>query len=88
MLAINKILRGRYRIIHQLGNDEAGTVYKAHDNVRDTNVALKEISVDWDNVSTVRRTRAAQTHFCRSSKNSCKGQTRIAAAGSRFLYRS
>jgi serine/threonine protein kinase len=53
MLAINKILRGRYRIIQQLGNGEAGTVYKAHDNVRDTNVALKEISVDWDRVSTV-----------------------------------
>ena len=53
MLPINKILRGRYRIIHQLGRDEAGTVYKAHDNVRDTNVALKEISVDWDKVSTV-----------------------------------
>jgi len=68
MLAINKILRGRYRVIQQLGRDEAGTVYKAHDNVRDTNVALKEISVDWDKVSTVTEKELLKRSFADQAK--------------------
>ena len=43
MLASNQVLnRGRYRIIHQFGQVESGSLYEAYDTVNDTNVVLRE----------------------------------------------
>lgn len=53
MLAINKVLRGRYRIIQPLGQGAASAVYEAYDSERETNVALKEILIDLEKVSNI-----------------------------------
>lgn len=72
MPAINKTLRGRYRIIHQLGDSEAGTIYKAHDSVRETNVALKEILIDLEKSPTITERELLKRSFADEAKNLAK----------------
>lgn len=72
MLATNKVLRGRYRIIRQLGQNEAGAVYKAFDGVRETNIALKEIIVDLDKVPTATEREILKREFANQAKNLAK----------------
>ncbi len=50
MLANNKVLRGRYRIIQPFGQS---AVYEAYDSERETNVALKEFVVDLEKASNI-----------------------------------
>lgn len=68
MLAINEILRGRYRIIKQLGRGGMGAVYEAHDNVFDTTVALKEILIDLTKVTTPKQQEMISRAFEREAK--------------------
>lgn len=68
MSAINKILRGRYRIVSLLGQGETGAVYEAYDNVRDTNVALKEILIDLEKVSTITQQETLKHAFANQAK--------------------
>jgi formylglycine-generating enzyme required for sulfatase activity/tRNA A-37 threonylcarbamoyl transferase component Bud32 len=68
MLAINEILRGRYRIIKQLGRGGMGAVYEAHDNVFDTTVALKEILIDLTKVTTAKQQEMISRAFEREAK--------------------
>lgn len=49
MLEQGEILRGRYKVIKRLGQGGMGAVYEAHDNVFDTSVALKEVTIDLSN---------------------------------------
>ncbi len=72
MLAANKVLRGRYRIIRHLGQNEAGAVYKAFDSVRETNVALKEIFIDLDKVPTATEREILKREFASQAKNLAK----------------
>ncbi len=72
MLAANKVLRGRYRIIRQLGPNETGAVYKAFDSVRETNVALKEIIIDLDTVPTATEREILKREFANQAKNLAK----------------
>jgi serine/threonine protein kinase len=68
MLAINEILRGRYRIIKQLGRGGMGAVYEAHDNVFDTTVALKEILIDLTKITTAKQQQLVRHAFEREAK--------------------
>lgn len=72
MLAANKVLRGRYRIIRQLGQGEAGSVYKAFDSARETNVALKEIIIDLDKVPGATEREILKREFANQAKNLAK----------------
>lgn len=48
MVGVEKTFhQNRYRLIQQFGQDEQGNTYKAFDNVLQTNVALKEISINF-----------------------------------------
>lgn len=53
MLTKDKVLKGRYRIIDSLGQDETGAVYEAYDSIRKTTVALKEILIDSEKVPSI-----------------------------------
>ena len=53
MLTKDKVLKGRYRIIDQLGRGETGAVYEAYDSIRKANVALKEILIDSEKVPAI-----------------------------------
>lgn len=68
MLAINEVLRGRYRIIKQLGHGGMGAVYEAQDNVFDTTAALKEILVDLTKITTPKQQQLVRHAFEREAK--------------------
>ena len=53
MLTKDKVLKGRYRIIDQLGRKETGAVYEAYDSIRKANVALKEILIDSEKIPAI-----------------------------------
>ncbi len=53
MLIKDKVLKGRYRVIRQLGQEKSGAVYEAYDSIRKANVALKEILVDSEKVPAI-----------------------------------
>lgn len=53
MLTKDKVLKGRYRIINQLGHGETSQVYEAYDSIRKANVALKEILIDSEKVPAI-----------------------------------
>ncbi len=53
MPTTNEVLQqGRYRVIHQFELDGAVPVFEAYDNIRETNVVLKEISLKLKKVTT------------------------------------
>ncbi len=68
MLTIGEILRGRYRIIKQLGRGGMGAVYEAHDNVFDTTIALKEILIDLTKITTAKQQQMISHAFEREAK--------------------
>lgn len=69
MPAINELLQqGRYRIIHQSGQDGLGAVYEAYDNVLKTNVTLKEILVNLKKVTTLAQQETRQSAFASEAK--------------------
>jgi serine/threonine protein kinase len=68
MLAINEVLRGRYRVIRQLGHGGMGAVYEAQDNVFDTTVALKEILIDLTRITTPKQQQIVRHAFEREAK--------------------
>ena len=68
MLAINEVLRERYRIIKQLGHGGMGAVYEAQDNVFDTTVALKEILIDLTRITTPKQQQIVRSAFEREAK--------------------
>lgn len=72
MPAINKTLRGRYRIIQQLGDNDAGTIYTAHDNVREANVALKEILIDVEKYPSINQRELLKRQFADEAKSLSK----------------
>jgi serine/threonine protein kinase len=69
MPAINELLQqGRYRIIQPLGQNGIGAVYEAYDNVRETNVLFKEISVNLRKVTTPTQQEALKRRFADEAK--------------------
>lgn len=68
MLANNKVLRGRYRIIQPLGQGAASAVYEAYDSERETNVALKEILIDLEKVSNISLREKIKHDFANQAK--------------------
>lgn len=68
MPTINKILRGRYRVIQQLGDSETGTVFMAQDSVREANVALKEILIDLEKAPTINQRELLKRAFADEAK--------------------
>lgn len=72
MPAINKILRGRYRIIQQIGDNDAGTIYTAHDNVREATVALKEILIDVEKYPSINQRELLKRQFADEAKSLSK----------------
>ena len=68
MLANNKVLRGRYRIIQPLGQSAGGSVYEAYDSERETNVALKEIVIDLEKVANIGQREQIKHDFANRAK--------------------
>lgn len=69
MPAINELLQqGRYRIIQPLGQNGTGAVYEAYDNVRQTNVLFKEMSVNLRKVTTLTQQEALKRRFADEAK--------------------
>ena len=68
MLTVNKVLRGRYRIIQPLGQGATGAVYEAYDSERETNVALKEILIDLEKVSNITQRETLKHDFANQAK--------------------
>ncbi len=68
MLSVNKVLRGRYRIIQPLGQGATGAVYEAYDSERETNVALKEVLIDLEKVSNISQRETLKHDFANQAK--------------------
>lgn len=69
MLATNEVLQqGRYRIIHPSGQDGTGAIYEAYDNVRETNVLLKEILIKLKKVTTAAQLETLKHAFASEAK--------------------
>ncbi len=68
MLAKDKVLKGRYRIIDQLGSGETGSVYETYDSVRQTTVSLKEILIDSEKVPTINEREVIKRAFANKAK--------------------
>ncbi len=72
MQPTNKVIRGRYRIVRQLGHGGTSAVYKAFDTNRETNVALKEIQIDLDAVPSATDREILKRDFANQAKNLAK----------------
>ncbi len=68
MLTKDKVLKGRYRIINQLGRHEKGAVYEAYDSIRKANVALKEILIDSEKVPAISERENLKRAFAERAK--------------------
>ena len=68
MLEQGEILRGRYKVIKRLGQGGMGAVYEAHDNVFDTSVALKEVTIDLSNALDTQAQEMTKLAFEREAK--------------------
>lgn len=68
MLAKDKVLKGRYRIVERLGQSETSAVYEAYDSVRKTNVALKEILIDSEKVPAINQREMLKRSFSERAK--------------------
>jgi len=69
MLTVNQILQqGRYQIINPLGQNGVGTGYQAYDNVLQTNVLLKEISISLNKVTPLAQLETLKLAFAREAK--------------------
>jgi serine/threonine protein kinase len=69
MLTVNQILQqGRYQIINPLGQNGMGTGYQAYDNVLQTNVLLKEISISLNKVTPLAQLETLKLAFAREAK--------------------
>ncbi|MCW5961262.1 MAG: protein kinase [Pyrinomonadaceae bacterium] len=68
MLQQGEILRGRYKVIRQLGQGGMGAVYEAHDNVFETSVALKQVTINLSSAYDTKAQEMAQLAFEREAK--------------------
>lgn len=68
MLTQDETLRNRYRVIRQLGQGGMGAVYEAHDNVFDTSVALKLVTINLSSAYDTKAQEMAQLAFEREAK--------------------
>ncbi|HEX8734242.1 MAG TPA: protein kinase [Pyrinomonadaceae bacterium] len=69
MPAINETLQQeRYRIIQPLGQNGVGAIYEAYDNVRETKVLFKEISVNLRKVTTLTQQEELRRRFADEAK--------------------
>lgn len=68
MLATNKVLRGRYRVIQPLGQGAMSAVYEVYDGERETNVALKEILIDLEKISSISHRETLKHEFANQAK--------------------
>lgn len=68
MLEQGEILRGRYKVLRRLGQGGMGAVYEAHDNVFDTSVALKEVTIDLSNAYDTEAQEMTKLAFEREAK--------------------
>ncbi|HEX9960737.1 MAG TPA: protein kinase, partial [Pyrinomonadaceae bacterium] len=69
MPSINELLQqGRYRIIQPLGQNGIGAVYEAYDNVRETKVLFKQISVNLRKVTTPTQQETLKRRFADEAK--------------------
>lgn len=69
MPTTNEVLQqGRYRVIHQFELDGAVPVFEAYDNIRETNVVLKEISLRLKKVTTVAQLETLKYAFATEAK--------------------
>ncbi len=68
MLEQGQILRERYKVIRRLGQGGMGAVYEAHDNVFDTSVALKEVTIDLSNALDTEAQEMTKLAFEREAK--------------------
>lgn len=66
MLANNKVLRGRYRVVRPLRSNAA--VYEAYDSERETNVALKEILIDLEKAANISLREKIKYDFANQAK--------------------
>lgn len=69
MLPKNQDLKqNRYRVVRQIGQSKIGGIYEAYDNVLKTNVTLKEISAESDDITTVAQLESRKAAFANEAK--------------------
>ena len=64
----NEILKGRYRIVGQMGQNGTGPLYQAYDEHLKTDVVLREIQVKLNKVTTPARMEAIRSAFVREAE--------------------